>query len=405
MKYHPIPLGRIQLGRPLPIDIWSPDGRLLLRRGQTLRSESHREMLAQHQAGMTQSDAMAWQKSLERTMRALRTEGVDLATLAMLPMPAEILDSDYCEGMHVDGGWLDVQDVLRGLLYQGHHAVMPAMRLTGIEQKVLALLREDPDEALFILFQALPDLSLGYCATHALLCAVVGALTAEKLAQNEDQSALLLRSALVMNIGMAQPQDKLARQRTPPNPAQRTLIATHAPTGVEILRDFGICDDILLEFVQWHHAPQDAPIDPAYASALHVLHLADAQIAKMAPRASRPAMSSLHAVKSLVLQDEGSIGDAHRAMAAVLGFYPPGSYVQLVNGEVAVVVKRGLRANAPHVASILGVGGMPLAKYVYHDTAEMHTPQYAVRSSVPASAVHVRVHLERIRRLRVQHGI
>jgi len=401
LNYTPIPLTRLQIGRQLPVDIWTPDGRLLLRRGQALQSEAHREMLATHQACMTETDAQAWQKSLERDMRLMRQAGVDMVAIAQAPMPAEILDTDYLEGRDVDGGWLDLQDILRSLLYQGAQAATPLPRLEGIEQKALTLLRHDPDECLFVLFQALPDLNLGYCATHALLSGVVCVLTADKLAQTDADQALLLRSALVMNIGMARPQDSLSRQHKPPDLTQRQIIAAHPPTSSDILRGFGIQDDELLGIVQWHHTPDAATLHTGHLTSLRLLSLSDGLIAKMAPRISRAAMTPLDAAKSLVLESTPGTAVLRPAMAAVLGFYPPGTYVQLANGETAVVIKRGARANTPHVASIMNAAGMPLSKYVYHDSG---TASNAIFKPL-AGSVNIHVSLDKVRRLRLQHEI
>ena len=401
LNYTPIPLTRLQIGRQLPVDIWTPDGRLLLRRGQALQSEAHREMLATHQACMTETDAQAWKKSLERDMRLMRQAGVDMVAIAQAPMPAEILDTDYLEGRDVDGGWLDLQDILRSLLYQGAQAATPLPRLEGIEQKALTLLRHDPDECLFVLFQALPDLNLGYCATHALLSGVVCVLTADKLAQTDADQALLLRSALVMNIGMARPQDSLSRQHKPPDPTQRQIIAAHPPTSSDILRGFGIQDDELLGIVQWHHTPDAATLHTGHLTSLRLLSLSDGLIAKMAPRISRAAMTPLGAAKSLVLESTPGTAVLRPAMAAVLGFYPPGTYVQLANGETAVVIKRGARANTPHVASIMNAAGMPLSKYVYHDSS---TASNAIVKPL-AGSVNIHVSLEKVRRVRLQCGV
>ncbi len=398
--YQPVPLNRVQLGREFPVDVWSSDGRLLLRRGQVLQSESHRDMLAMHKACMTESDAIAWQKSLERTMRRMRASGVDMLTIAAAPMPSDILDHDYMEGTQVKGDWLDLQEILRGLLYQGTDAIMPIVRLEGIAQKVTSLLKTDPDDSLFVLFQALPDLNQGYCATHALLCAAVCMLTMQKLEQPEDSIDTLLRAALLMNIGMAQSQDHMARQHKPPNKQQRQIIDEHPPISTNILGSFGLNDDVLLHLVQWHHAPGAAPMHNEHATPLHLLHLADCQIAKLASRASRPALSALRAAQSLVLTSPSQTTEMNSALVAVLSFYPPGTYVQLANGETAVVIQRGLRANAPHVASIINASGMPLSKYIYHDTSDTHAPQYAVRSPLPNQTVRCLVNLEKIRRLR-----
>lgn len=401
LTYLPAPLTRVQLGRVLPVDLWTPDGRLLLRRGQALQSEAHREMLATHQACMTETDAQAWKKSLERDMRAMRQAGVAMAVIAQAPMPAEILDTDYLEGRDVDGGWLDLQEILRSLLYQGAQAAKPLPRLEGIEQKALALLRHDPDEGLFVLFQALPDLNLGYCATHALLSGLVCVLTAEKLSQTHSDQALLLRSALTMNIGMARPQDSLSRQHQAPDPEQRQIIAAHPPNSTDILRGFGINDQALLSIVQWHHLPEAATLCADHLISLRLLRLSDGLIAKMAPRISRAAMTPLGAARTLMLESTPDTAALRPAMAAVLGFYPPGTYVQLANGETAVVIKRGARANTPHVASIMNAAGMPLSKYIYHDSST------ATNSIVKplARSVNIHISLDKVRRLRLQHGL
>jgi HD-GYP domain-containing protein (c-di-GMP phosphodiesterase class II) len=402
ITYVPVPLSRVQVGHALPVDIRAPDGRLLLRRGQLLASEAHRDMLATHQACMTNTDAQAWQKALERQMRSLRQGGADMASIAHTSMPEEILDTDYLEGRAFEGGWLDLQEVLRGLLYQGAEAATPLPRLQGIEQKALGLLSHDPDECLFVLFQALPDLGLGYCATHALLCGVVSALTADKLSLPTGNRTLLLRSALVMNIGMARPQDNLSRQKSAPNAAQRELILAHPPHSTDILRGFGVQDPELLNLVHWHHTPEAHTGQVEHHITLQLLHLADTLVAKMAPRISRPAMSALGAAKSMVIEATPDTQKQRIAMASVLGFYPPGTYVQLANGEVAVVVARGEKATAPHVASLISTKGMPLSHYVYHDTRQA---EVSVRAPVAAAQVNIRVSLEKIRRLRQQRGV
>ena len=78
--------------------------------------------------------------------------------IAQLPLPWVIEEEEYLPGHEVNGGWMDVQDVLRGLLYQGELAVSPLPRLQALEDRALALLKSDPDSGLFVLFQALPDL-------------------------------------------------------------------------------------------------------------------------------------------------------------------------------------------------------------------------------------------------------
>jgi len=401
--YVPVPLERIQIGNPIPVDVWSEHGRvLLLRRGQALTSEAHRDKLSNHQACMTETDALAWQRSLERMMRARYLEGIDMALLDQMPLPTEIAEVDYQPGHEVHGGWLDLQDILRGMLYQGQAAVSPLPRLQALQDKAMALAQEDADEGLFILLQTLPDLDLGYSATHALLTGLIGVLTAEKLGLARHHWPTLMRAAMLMNIGMARLQDSLTRQRQQPDAGQREQINTHAQLGADILRALDEPDPGVIALVQWHHSADPAELEGPLRTLLQILHVADQLIAKMAPRKVRAALLPLAATQSMVMQSTDTTAGLRRAMAAALGFYPPGSYVQLANGETAVVIARGAHANAPHVASIIGASGMPLNKYSYRDTS---ISTYAVRAPLETQTVHVIVNPERVRHLRQHYRV
>jgi hypothetical protein len=74
----------------------------------------------------------------------------------------------------------------------------------------------------------------------------------------------------------------------------------------------------------------------------------------------------------------------------------------LANGESAVVIARGERANTPHVASLINAQGMVMSSYLYRDTRQA---DYAVRTPLPADQLNIRVSLEKVRRLRLVHGV
>lgn len=397
MKYEPIPIALLELGQPIPVDVWAPDGRLLLRKGQALRSEEHKEMLSAHQAAMTETDAKAWHRSLDRLVQQLLREGVDAEAIARVRMPRDITENDYIVGREVRGGWLDLQEILRSLLYQGAAAISPLPRLEGLEIKARELLQQDPDEGLFTLFQALADTSLGYCATHALLSGVVCELTASKLGLPEAARKTLFRAALTMNIGMARDQDSLARQRSPLYDTQRRLIREHPQTSVAILQTLGVIDGDQLDLVRWHHEPDLTQGRASNQDSRRILSTVDSFVAKMAARQTRQALSPLVASKSLLLSADPHTVKIGSAMATALGFYPPGTYVQLVNGETAVAIARGSRANMPQVVSLVTAAGMPLSKYVYRDTSDA---QFAIHAPLNPEKVKIKVSLEKVRRVR-----
>lgn len=401
MKYIPIPVALLEVGKPLPVDVWSAVGQLLLRKGQPVLSEQHREKLHAHHACARPADVLAWQRSYERMVHALLSGGGDVQAINRMPMPSEIRESDYVEEQQILGGWLDLQEVLRGMLYQGGLAINPLERLAGVEKKALELLQADPDDSLFCLFQALADSAQGYCATHALLCAVVGELTAQKLAMPTPQREHLLRAALVMNIGMAREQDSLARQHPAPTAWQRQLILEHPLKSVAVLQGFGLDDADVLDIVRWHHEPEAAQGLPGTAMARRVLAMADSFVAKMAARRTRVSLSPVKAVKSMVMGAQGVGLGVGSAMAQAAGFYPPGSYVLLANGETAVSVQRGERANTPWVIPILDKDGIALSRYGCKETT---TPAHAIAAAVAVEKIKVTVSLDKVRKARETHS-
>ena len=398
MKYVPIPIAMLPVGKPLPVNVWNADGVLLLRKGQPIVSEQHRDKLYDHNASTTEAEAEAWQRSYERMVHSLLQEGVDVQDIARMPMPSAIRERDYHTGEQLNGGWLDLQEVLRGILYQGGLALNPVPRLTAIENKARSLLKEDPDDSLFCLFQALADSTLGYCATHALLCAVVCELAAQKLGLDDHQRQALMSAALTMNIGMAREQDVLARQSSAPSEAQRKLIQEHPQLSVEILRGYGIDGAEELDLVRWHHLP-DTPEGLAHTlSSRRLLSMTDVFVAKMAARRTREALSPLESAKSIYLQTEKEVtASVGAALTAAVGFYPPGTYVRLVGGETAVAVQRGARANTPWVIVIVDKNGMPTFNYHCLDSAD---PANAIASPMLFRSGKVVINGERVRRAR-----
>ena len=398
MKYVPIPIAMLPVGKPLPVNVWNAEGVLLLRKGQPIVSEQHRDKLYDHNASTTESEAQAWQRSYERMVHTLLMEGVEVETIARLPMPSAIRERDYMVGEQLNGGWLDLQEVLRGILYQGGLALNPLSRLAALENKARVLLKNDPDDSLFCLFQALADSSLGYCATHALLCACICELAAQKLGLNDQQRQSLMSGALTMNIGMAREQDVLARQTHAPTPEQRQLIKEHPELSVRILSGLGIEDTEELDLVRWHHQPDSPEGMPHNLQARRLLSMTDIFVAKMAARRTREALSPLESAKSIYLQTEKGVTAAvGAALTTVIGFYPPGTYVRLVSGETAVAVQRGQRANTPWVTIVVDKNGMPTLNYHCLDTSD---PAHAIAAPMLFRSGKVSVNVERVRRAR-----
>ena len=56
MKYTELPLQRVATGQVVPVNIWDAKGNLLVRKGQVIASEPHKELLAGHGACVLRSE-------------------------------------------------------------------------------------------------------------------------------------------------------------------------------------------------------------------------------------------------------------------------------------------------------------------------------------------------------------
>jgi HD-GYP domain-containing protein (c-di-GMP phosphodiesterase class II) len=396
MKYIPIPVALMEIGTPLPVDIWSDSGSLLLRKGQAVISEQHREKLRARQACATQADAETWRSYANRVQRLLES--------SLSPQeagPSTLQFRDKKGRLMTNNNWQALNEALQGISYQAELTSNPLRRLADIKVQVLDLVDSDPDDSLFCLFQAMADEQLSYSATHALQCAVVCKLTADKMDMPLPQSESLVNAALTMNMGMAREQDQMARQITALSTEQKSIIFEHPQKSVAILRNFGVSDEDQIDLVRWHHS-SDAGDGLAQTRARRqILVMADKFLAKMAARKTRSPLSSVAAIKSIVMDVPDDSQGLGSAMAQAVSFYPPGSYVKLVNGDTAVSVRRGARANTPWVIGIIDQDGMPISRYQCRDTAQ---PAYAIAGPLDFEKVRVAVSLEKMRKARADMG-
>ena len=93
----------------------------------------------------------------------------------------------------------------------------------------------------------------------------------------------------------------------------------------------------------------------------------------------------------MFMQDPGHPMTA--ALVKEFGIYPPGCYVRLASGEIAVVVGRGTTITAPLVLCIGNARGAPMPRPLRRDTGERG---YAVVSVIGQGLVRTPLPLERL---------
>lgn len=306
------------------------------------------------------------------------------------PSAADPADSDYEDLL---GQWSDLECALSALLARPRQARDFVAKVRQCDRWLQDLIAHDIDAALYLMFQLAATSTVGYSASHALVCGTLCHILAQEMRLPVHERDSLVRAAFTMNIGMTALQDALAVQREPLTLEQQQTVASHPRMGLDMLEELQVTDDLWLEVVATHHAPSpDAtPLAslPAQERLTRILSTIDRYAAMISPRKSRAGRSATDSVRAIVGQDSDTRDEASLALVRTVGLCPPGTFVRLDNGETAVVLRRSERANFPLVASVLNARGEALAAPALYHTVR---GQPRIQSALARSAVTVDLH-------------
>lgn len=361
---------QILVGKPLPFGVRDEHGNLLLAKGQVVVDDAQLAELLD------------------------RGAYVDAEEIRLLRQAAAAVAAKPARKLTLFDQWEQMIWRLDGLLRSANEAGFAA-RVAELATAVLALQRRDPDVAIYMTMrQDTKRLSI-YGLTHSLYCAMACSLAATRLDWNEDETLRVVSAALTMNLSIIELQGRLATQGNKPTEKQFERLREHPQVAVDALIAAGVTDSLWLDAVAQHHERRDGKGYPAGSttpSDLAVaLRQADVLLAKISPRAEREPMPIQQAHRELFADDGG--GPFAAALIKEFGIFPPGDFVQIKSGELAVVVRRGPTAMVPEVATITDRQGLPTVNTVRRDTAR---PDFAIVGKAPDQTLVQRLLPERL---------
>jgi HD-GYP domain-containing protein (c-di-GMP phosphodiesterase class II) len=297
--------------------------------------------------------------------------------------------------------WSDLEAGLAVILSHPASAQEFAARVRQYDNWMQNLIQRDTDVGLYLLFQLATNSPVGYSASHALVCAVLCHLIANDFKLDKTERDSLVHAALTMNIAMTALQDLLANQRERPSPEQQHSIRSHASLGAAMLVEMGIGNPLWLQTIERHHdtAPplQDLHSLQPVQRLSHILHVVDRYAAMISPRQSREGRSAAESAKDITQGKSAHDNPIGQALVRTVGLCPPGTFVQLNNQGIAVVVRRSYAPNLPDVAQIVTPDGQKIRMPVLHAT---HTGQVSIKSALTPAAVQERISHHLILQLR-----
>ena len=294
--------------------------------------------------------------------------------------------------------WESLQARLSTLLRAPSEAGFLEKVCESVDQLDL-IIERNPDLVIYLVLRHDYTRFAQYGVAHSLHVAALGGLTARRMGWPDAQRKNVIAAALTMNLSIIDLQGRLAAQTTPPTREQRAEIDVHPQSGADLLRLAGLNDAEWLAAVEQHH---EQPGGSGYPNKIpsptdisQLVRFVDSFTAKHSARAGRAQQPAQQAARDLYTQSKAN------PLAAVLikefGIYPPGCFVKLASGETAIVIKRGVSANAPIVAALTNRNGDVLTQPVSRDTA---MPANAIASTIPDKAVMVRLNVEKLYDLR-----
>lgn len=369
MNFEPLSLHRhrFELGKPTPFGIYDVGGRLLLARGHHFESIEQLDKLIDR-------DATVDAREFEDKSRKIANARAD-------QLPA------YWEESMGEVGRLLRAAPTGDFTQSLDHASRPLM----------ALIERDPDLAILQAVRAESVLGgpTAYASRHAVHTATAACLAATRLGWSVSERQCVLRTALTMNIAMAELQNRLVTQVSPVTTLQRAEIQSHPERSAAMLEMAGVTDSDWLEAVRQHHEEDGGTGYPRRPAKVHIVarlvHSADTFTAKLSPRLRRQPILADAAAR---LQYQAGRGDAMTAaLIKEFGIYPPGCAVRLKSGEVGMVMRRGESASTPRVAVLSDRVGDALMEPAQRDTAR---PEHAIVAVIPLAGLKVRVGLEKL---------
>ncbi len=317
------------LGKPLPCNLYDRNGALLLKAGEVVNSHRQLDELS--------ADGLFVPKKDKEEAPPEPPKNSPFVLLDALPGVVERLF-----------GYMSVEPNFSG-------------RVLAVTKVIQEACEIDRDACVAWVFIG-PDAR--YVIAHPIHTAILCELVARQLGWSEAERVSLLNAALTMNSGKFVLQHKLSVLAKPLDPAQRAEMQAHCANGVAVLQKLEVTDSVWLNAVAQHHERLDGSGYPqalcaeAIQREARLIAVADVYAALVTAQAHRPAYAANAALKGIYAQ-RGKQLDSQMTdtLIKVTGVFPPGCYVKLANGEIAVVAHHGPAPTTPIVYSFTNPRG------------------------------------------------
>ena len=337
----------IAVGEALPWPMFDSEGRLLLKKGTVIEKQSTLEALVKRGLYRKKKDVISGGETKEEVV-PFEDQASPISILdELIHQLPDIFEHIVNRRGNVEQKVMKYAEKLQGICEQDADAMIGAVHLQRTSQ---------------------------YIYYHPVHVAILSELLGQRLEVSGQDRLLVIAAALLSNIAMLELQDQLYKQEKPLTPEQQQAITRHPAEAVKLLVANGVYNTKLLEIIMQHHERPDGNGYPAgikgdaLSKEAQLVSITDRYAAMVSGREYRNAKPSSEALKQF-FQNRCAHCDESTTLLFIkeLGIWPPGTFVKLVNGEVAVVTRRSDESMWPRVSSIISPRGGPYARPLNRD--------------------------------------
>lgn len=336
-----IAVSELIIGEELLWSIYDPEGKLLLSEGQVIVDKDKLDSLCQH--------------DIFRLISVSNEDPNEASPFWSLGEICKALDK----------------------VFDGIEAANP-----GIKEKLEALVVDLDRLCVTAPNAMLASVHLPHCYTssvaHAVQCAILCHTLFAKQNMPDVERQNIMAGALTANIGMRGLYEQLQKQETPLSATQRRMIAQHPQKSAKMVHDIGVKNASWLKLILQHHELNDGS---GYPSSLtknqivvgaKVLAIAE-RYSMMISRHSKHDPISIGDALKVFFMEQGKKYEKALCMHFVLQLtlFPPGSFVELANGDTAIVVRRNMeQPSQPVVKSVADPLGQLYEQSMERDSSD-----------------------------------
>jgi HD-GYP domain-containing protein (c-di-GMP phosphodiesterase class II) len=321
-------------GIPLQCDLYTAEGRLLLRTGGVVIDD--------------QAVARLLASARKARPKRAREGGRTLSAFSMMDAISDRLDAQFDAA--------------------SRNPEAPGF-VGGMERIVTTLLHACDIDGDAAFAQSHLDCRHSYLTYHAMMAAVVCALLSKAAGIADAARKSLIGAALTHDMALG--DDRMRMEGRPElDAADRERVDRHPEDSVRLLERLGVKDGLWLRVVAQHHERLDGSGYPAGLVAAElgqearIMAVADAFSAMLRPRPYRDRRPAKAALAELYTNSGGAFDQAViTQLIRRIGVYPAGTVARLENGETVVVVRGGgEELKRPEACALLGVERQALAR-------------------------------------------